>query len=58
MNVDKQKLGAKTSSSPPPALDYHLLFESGTGLYLVLTLDFKIAAVSDSYLRATMTKAV
>ncbi len=32
------------------------LFESLPGLYLVLTPDLKIAAVSDAYLKATMTK--
>jgi len=31
------------------------LFESLPGLYLVLKLDFKIIAVSDAYLKATMT---
>lgn len=31
------------------------LFESLPGLYLVLTLDLKIVAVSDAYLKATMT---
>jgi len=38
----------------PP--DFRLLFESAPGLYLVLLSDFKIVAVSDAYLRATMTK--
>ncbi|TAM45675.1 MAG: hypothetical protein EPN55_07660 [Gammaproteobacteria bacterium] len=32
------------------------LFESLPGLYLVLAPDFKIVAVSDAYLKATMTK--
>src|ERR1043166_2810087 len=41
------------SSSQP---DFKTLFESVPGLYLVLTPDLKIAAVSDAYLRATMTK--
>lgn len=36
--------------------DFQLLFESIPGLFLVLTVDLKIAAVSDSYLRATMTQ--
>jgi signal transduction histidine kinase len=36
--------------------DFRLLFESAPGLYLVLdSSDFRIVAVSDSYLRATMT---
>jgi PAS domain S-box-containing protein len=38
---------------PPP--DFRLLFESALGLYLVLSPDFRIVAVSDAYLRATMT---
>src|SRR5690242_19773952 len=39
-----------------PHPDFRLLFESAPGLYLVLDPDFKIVAVSDAYLRATMTK--
>lgn len=38
-----------------PAPDFRLLFESAPGLYLVLTSDLTIVAVSDTYLRATMT---
>lgn len=37
-------------------LQFRTLFESSPGLYLVLTTDFIIAAVSDAYLRATMTQ--
>jgi signal transduction histidine kinase/CheY-like chemotaxis protein len=36
--------------------DFRLLFESAPGLYLVLAADFRIVAVSDAYLRATMTE--
>ncbi len=36
--------------------DFRLLFESSPGLYLVLTRDLSIVAVSDAYLRATMTQ--
>ena len=36
--------------------DFKTLFESAPGLYLVLTPDIKIIAVSDAYLRATMTQ--
>ena len=36
--------------------DYRLLFDSVPGLYLVLTPDLTIAAASDAYLRATMTR--
>ena len=38
------------------AIDFRLLFESAQGLYLVLTPRFEIIAVSDAYLRATMTE--
>ena len=38
----------------PP--DFQLLFESAPGLYLVLAPDLTIVAVSDAYLRATMTR--
>jgi len=41
-------------SQPPP--DFQLLFQSAPGCFLVLTPDFTIIAVSDVYLRATMTK--
>jgi signal transduction histidine kinase/DNA-binding response OmpR family regulator len=43
---------------PSPAVDFQALFESAPGLYLVLTPDLIIVAVSDAYLRATMTKRV
>jgi PAS domain S-box-containing protein len=36
--------------------DFRKLFESAPGLYLVLTPDLTIVAVSDAYLRATMTR--
>jgi signal transduction histidine kinase len=36
--------------------DFRLLFESSPGLYLVLLADFTIVAVSEAYLRATMTE--
>ncbi len=38
----------------PP--DFRVLFESAPGCYLVLSPDFGIVAVSDAYLRATMTR--
>ena len=41
------------SNSTP---DFRLLFESSPGLYLALTPDFRIVAVSDAYVRATMTQ--
>ena len=43
-----------SSSCPTP--DFRALFESAPNLYLVLTPDLIIVAVSDVYLRATMTK--
>ena len=43
------------ASTQLPAPDFQMLFESVPGLYLVLTPDLKIVAVSDAYLRATMT---
>ena len=42
-----------TSSAEP---DFRALFESAPGLYLVLTPDLRIVAVSDAYARATMTR--
>lgn len=44
--------GAGTTDS---GLDFRRLFESAPDLYLVLTLDFTIAAASDAYLEATLT---
>ena len=43
---------SKTSQAP----DFQTLFQCVPGLYLVLSPDFTIVAVSDAYLRATMTK--
>jgi signal transduction histidine kinase len=40
----------------PQSLNYRALFESVPGLYLVLTPELMIVAVSDAYLQATMTK--
>jgi PAS domain S-box-containing protein len=45
-----------TDSSIVPTPEFQVLFESAPGSYLVLTPDFTIVAVSDAYLRATMTK--
>jgi PAS domain S-box-containing protein len=38
-----------------PTPNFQTLFESAPGLYLVLTPELQIVAVSDAYLRATMT---
>ncbi|MBI1852196.1 MAG: response regulator [Planctomycetes bacterium] len=44
------------ASASLPTPDFRILFESAPGLYLVLTPDLTIVAVSDAYLRATMTR--
>ena len=41
--------------SDPVQPDFRALFEGAPDLYLVLTPDLKIVAVSEAYLRATMT---
>src|SRR4051812_7832737 len=43
------------SSNPFAEPDFRVLFHAVPRLYLVLRPDFTIAAVSDAYLRATMT---
>ena len=45
-------MGARVEARP---LDFRFLFESAPGLYLVLDPELVIVAVSDAYLRATMT---
>ena len=45
-----------TQPGPAPTLDFQALFESLPGLYLVLEADLTIAAVSDAYLKATLTQ--
>src|SRR6185295_5989896 len=46
----------RSKSKSPPSPDFRVLFESSPGLYLVLTPDLTIAAASDPYLAATMTR--
>jgi signal transduction histidine kinase/CheY-like chemotaxis protein len=46
-------VGARVEARP---LDFRSLFESAPGLYLVLDPELVIVAVSDAYLRATMTR--
>src|SRR5437879_3704498 len=46
----------RDSSSSHLMPDFQTLFESAPNLYLVLTPDLKIVAVTEAYLRATMTK--
>src|SRR4030081_393749 len=48
-------LGAELPTDAPPAPDFRTLFQSAPGLYLVLAPDLRIVAVTDAYLRATMT---
>ena len=43
-------------SSNPSICDFQSLFESAPGLYLVLNPDLRIVAVTNAYLRATMTE--
>src|SRR5688572_1769005 len=45
-----------SSLSPTSAVDFRQLFEGAPGLFLVLTPDYHIVAVSDAYLQATMTR--
>jgi hypothetical protein len=44
---------AHPTSSSLPQPDFRALFESAPGLYLALSTDFMIVAVSDAYLLAT-----
>jgi signal transduction histidine kinase/ActR/RegA family two-component response regulator len=48
-----QAVGARVEARP---LNFRFLFESAPGLYLVLDPELVIVAVSDAYLRATMTR--
>jgi signal transduction histidine kinase/DNA-binding response OmpR family regulator len=52
----RRKNATRNSPVPGATPDFRALFESAPGLYLVLTPDLTIVAVSDAYLRATMTK--
>jgi signal transduction histidine kinase/DNA-binding response OmpR family regulator len=64
--IDSQASGDRNAQtmamSPPPTChadpDFRVLFESVPGLYMVLTPDdgYVLVAVSDAYLRATMTR--
>jgi serine phosphatase RsbU (regulator of sigma subunit)/anti-sigma regulatory factor (Ser/Thr protein kinase) len=52
----KARLLADINRTMPAGPDFRTLFESAPGLYLVLTPQLIIVAVSDAYLRATMTR--
>lgn len=53
--TERKKAEAETASLRSRAI-FETLFESLPGLYLVLSPDLKIVAVSDAYLKATLTK--
>jgi PAS domain S-box-containing protein len=55
MNPEPEALQS-TDGVPADDPDFRLLFESVPGLYLVLTPDLRIAAVTDAYARATMAQ--
>lgn len=52
--MDQRAVLRDRSDSSGP--DFRALFESAPGLYLVLAPDLTVMAVSDAYLRATMTR--
>jgi len=58
MGEHAQPVLESNAEGPPkgPLVDFRALFESSPGLYLALTPDFVIVAVSGAYLRATMTR--
>jgi hypothetical protein len=47
--------GPTAAGHAQPVVDYRALFEAAPGSYLVLDPDLMIVAVSDAYLRDTMT---
>jgi PAS domain S-box-containing protein len=51
-NVDP----GNTKQGAPASLDFRALFEASPGLNLVLAPDYTIVAVTDAYLRATLTE--
>jgi PAS domain S-box-containing protein len=52
----EESLRRENDSGVLPGPDFRSLFESAPGLYLVLTPELKIVAVSNAYLAATMTR--
>jgi PAS domain-containing protein len=44
------------AAEPVPVPDFRALFEAAPGSYLVLDPGLRVVAVSDAYLRATMTE--
>src|SRR4029077_11162333 len=57
INLETENEDPLPDTIPPiPTPDFQALFESAPGLYLVLTPELTIVAVSEAYLNATMTK--
>jgi len=57
INLETENEDPLTDQIPPiPTPDFQALFESAPGLYLVLTPALTIVAVSEAYLKATMTR--
>ena len=57
INLETENEDPLTDQIPPiPIPDFQALFESAPGLYLVLTPALTIVAVSEAYLKATMTR--
>src|SRR5207247_2274721 len=57
INLETENEDPLPDQIPPiPAPDFQALFESAPGLYLVLTPALTIVAVSEAYLKATMTR--
>jgi PAS domain-containing protein len=57
INLEMENEDPLPDQIPPiPAPDFQTLFESAPGLYLVLTPTLTIVAVSEAYLKATMTR--
>jgi PAS domain S-box-containing protein len=56
---DSRSAGSVARAGPSPevpAVDFRAVFEQAPGLYLILDPEFRIVAVSDAYLAATMTE--
>ena len=51
----KEKENPEPRMSVSPALNFEFIFQRLPGLYLVLDVNFRIVAVSDAYLQATLT---
>ncbi|HSZ75746.1 MAG TPA: PAS domain-containing protein, partial [Rhizomicrobium sp.] len=56
MNPDIPKGGEQPSLQSSAEPDFRTLFEAAPGLFLILSPDLTIVAISDAYCRATMTR--